>query len=139
VTVAYLGLGSNAGDRDHNLGRARELLERRAVHVLRASSIIETEPWGVTDQDPFLNQVLEVDWQGGPTGLLEAAKAVEAETGRTPTYRWGPREIDVDILLFDDLVVSEPGLEIPHPRMWERDFVLVPLRELRPDLRPGRW
>lgn len=138
MTVAYLGLGANIGDRAGNLARARELLDARGARVMRTSSVLETEPWGVTDQPLFLNQVIEVLWVKGPRALLEAALAVEADVGRIATYRWGPREIDIDLLLFDDLVVSEPGLEVPHPRMWEREFVLVPLRELRPDLYPGR-
>jgi len=102
--------------------------------VLRASSVQETEPFGVKEQPPFLNQVLEVDFEGTPRELLDAAKAVEAAVGRTETYRWGPREIDVDILLFDELTVAEEGLSIPHPGLAEREFVLAPLRELRPDL-----
>jgi 2-amino-4-hydroxy-6-hydroxymethyldihydropteridine diphosphokinase len=143
MTVAYLGLGSNVGDRAHNLERARRALDRRGARVLRASSIIETSPWGMSEQGPFLNQVLKVEWPGGPRALLRTAREVETEIGRVPTYRWGPREIDVDILLFDGLVVSEPGLEVPHPRMWERDFVLIPLRELEPGVglavSPERW
>ena len=134
MSLAYLGLGSNLGDRAGNLARARELLEARGVRVRRASTVRETEPWGVTGQPRFLNQVIEVCWPRGPRALLRVAQAVEADVGRTPTYRWGPREIDIDLLLFDELVVSEPGLEVPHPGTWERDFVLVPLRELRPDL-----
>ena len=94
----------------------------------------ETEPFGVRDQPFFLNQVLEVEWEGTPRQLLEAAKAVEAAVGRTETYRWGPREIDVDILLFDDLKVAEDGLTIPHPGLAERSFVREPLAELRPDI-----
>jgi 2-amino-4-hydroxy-6-hydroxymethyldihydropteridine diphosphokinase len=81
-----------------------------------------------------LNQVLEVEWAGTARGLLDTAKAVERQVGRTETYRWGPREIDVDILLFGDERVSTAGLEIPHPGLRERDFVRVPLLELRPDL-----
>lgn len=134
MTVAYLGLGSNIGDRDANLARARQLLAERGARPLRASSVIETEPWGVADQPRFLNQVIEVDWPHGPRALLGAVKAVEAVVGRTATYRWGPREIDIDVLLFDELVVFEADLQIPHPRMGEREFVLGPLGELRPDL-----
>ena len=91
---------------------------------------METEPWGVVDQPRFLNQVLEVEWQGSPRRLLTTAKAVEREGGRKATRRWGPRIIDVDILLFGDEHVSEPGLEIPHPRIAERPFVLEALEEL---------
>lgn len=94
----------------------------------------ETEPFGVRDQPLFLNQVLEVDWPGTPRDLLVAAKEVEAAVGRKQTYRWGPREIDIDILLFDHLSVREEGLTIPHPGLREREFVMAPLRELRPDI-----
>jgi 2-amino-4-hydroxy-6-hydroxymethyldihydropteridine diphosphokinase len=134
MTVCYLALGSNLGEREVHLSRAREELARRGARILRQSSVHETEPFGVREQPLFLNQVLEVDWPGSPRELLVTAKAVEAAVGRQETYRWGPREIDVDILLFDDLTVLEEGLTIPHPGLWERDFVLVPLRELRPDI-----
>ena len=137
MTVAYLALGANVGDRAHNLAEARRLLAERGARPLRESSVRETEPFGVTDQPRFLNQVIEVDWAGGPRDLLAAAKAVEAAVGRTPTYRWGPREIDVDILLFGDESVADPDLVIPHPGLRQRDFVLGPLSELRPDLVRG--
>jgi 2-amino-4-hydroxy-6-hydroxymethyldihydropteridine diphosphokinase len=97
---------------------------------LRQSRVIDTEPWGVVDQPRFLNQVVEVEWAGTPRQLLRTAKAVEREGGRTATRRWGPRVIDVDILLFGDEHVSEPNLEIPHPRLDERKFILESLREL---------
>jgi 2-amino-4-hydroxy-6-hydroxymethyldihydropteridine diphosphokinase len=98
--------------------------------VLRQSRVIETEPWGVADQPRFLNQVLEVEWNGTPRELLKAAKAVEREGGRKPTRRWGPRVIDVDILLFGPSKVRERDLQIPHPRINERPFVLAGLKEL---------
>jgi len=135
VTVAYLGLGSNLGTRSRNLSAARRRLRQKGARILRQSRVIESEPWGVADQPRFLNQVLEVDWGGTPRQLLRAAKSVEREGGRRPTRRWGPRVIDVDIILFGDQCVHEPGLEIPHPRLLERDFVLAPLREL--GVRPG--
>jgi 2-amino-4-hydroxy-6-hydroxymethyldihydropteridine diphosphokinase len=134
MTVAYLALGSNRGDRADNLASACHELGRRGATLLRASRVRETEPFGVTEQPRFLNQVVEVEWPGSATELLAATQAVEAAVGRTLSYRWGPREIDVDILLFGSERVSRPGLEIPHPGMWERDFVLEPLAELRPDL-----
>lgn len=134
MTLAYLGLGSNLGDRERNLGEARRLLEEAGARVLRASAVHETEPFGVIDQPRFLNQVVEVEWRRGPRELLGAVKAVEAAAGRKPTYRWGPREIDVDILLFGSETVDEPDLVIPHPGLYERDFLLRPLAELRPDL-----
>lgn len=134
MTVCYLALGSNLGDRGKYLERARAELASRGARILRESSVHETEPFGVLDQPRFLNQVLEVEWPGSPRELLVAAKAVEAAVGRQETYRWGPREIDVDILLFDDLTVCEEGLTIPHPGLAEREFIRAPLRELRPDI-----
>jgi 2-amino-4-hydroxy-6-hydroxymethyldihydropteridine diphosphokinase len=134
VTLCYLALGSNLGDREAYLAQARTELEARGARILRESTVRETEPFGVVDQPPFLNQVLEVEWQGSPRDLLNTAKAVEAAVGRRKTYRWGPREIDVDILLFDELTVREEGLTIPHPGLPEREFVRAPLRELRPDI-----
>jgi 2-amino-4-hydroxy-6-hydroxymethyldihydropteridine diphosphokinase len=134
MTIAYLALGSNVGDRERNLAEARRLLPEHGAPLLRESAVHETEPFGVAEQPRFLNQVVEVEWSGGPRELLVAAKAVEAAVGRTPTYRWGPREIDVDVLLLGEESVTEPDLVIPHPGLWERDFVLGPLGELRPDL-----
>ncbi|OLC16056.1 MAG: 2-amino-4-hydroxy-6-hydroxymethyldihydropteridine diphosphokinase [Chloroflexi bacterium] len=130
MTVAYLGLGSNLGRRDRNLSAARRRLRQRGARILRQSRVIETEPWGVLDQPRFLNQVVEVEWPGSPRTLLAAAKSVEREGGRKPTRRWGPRVIDVDILLFGNERISEPDLVIPHPRLAERQFVLDGLEEL---------
>lgn len=134
MTRAYLALGSNLGDRDAQLELATRLLERGGARVLRRTPVIETEPFGVTDQPRFLNQVLEVDWDGTAHGLLGLAKAVEREAGRIPRRRWGPRELDVDILLFGDERIDEPDLQVPHPGLWERDFMWRPLAELRPDI-----
>ena len=130
MTLAYLGLGSNLGRRDRNLSAARRRLRQRGVRILRQSRVIETEPWGVTDQPRFLNQVLEVEWVGSARRLLSVAKAVEREGGRKATRRWGPRVIDVDILLFGKQRLSEPDLVIPHPRIAERPFVIEGLDEL---------
>ena len=130
MTVAYLGLGSNLGVRARNLSSARRRLRQKGVRIVRQSRVIETEPWGVADQPRFLNQVVEVEWLGSPRQLLAAAKAVEREGGRKPTRRWGPRVIDVDILLFGDQRLREPDLVIPHPRIAEREFVLQSLAEL---------
>src|SRR2546429_2354410 len=138
MTIAYLGLGSNVGDRPRSLAEARRLLGERGARVLRASAVRETEPFGVTAQPRFLNQVVEVAWEGSARELLAAAKAVEAAVGRTPTYRWGPREIDVDVLLFGEESIAEPDLTVPHPGLWERPFVVEPLAELRPDPGAGR-
>jgi len=130
LTRVYLGLGSNLGTRSRNLSAARRRLRQKGVRILRQSRVMETAPWGVTDQPSFLNQVLEADWQGTPRQLLRAAKQVEHEGGRRPARRWGPRVIDVDILLFGDERVDLPDLVIPHPRIRERDFVLASLEEL---------
>ena len=108
---------------------------------MRQSSVIETEPWGDTDQPRFLNQVVEVEWTGTPRRLLGAAKAVEREGGRKPTRRWGPRVIDVDILLFGNERVDDGDLQIPHPGIQDRKFVQRSLRELGVALprQASRW
>jgi 2-amino-4-hydroxy-6-hydroxymethyldihydropteridine diphosphokinase len=140
VTVVYLGLGSNLGTRSRNLSAARRRLRQKGVRILRQSSVIETEPWGVTDQPKFLNQVIEADWSGTPQQLLRVAKDVEREIGRLPSRRWGPRLIDVDILLFGRERVDSAQLVIPHPRIGQRAFVTRSLRELGvryPPLRTG--
>jgi 2-amino-4-hydroxy-6-hydroxymethyldihydropteridine diphosphokinase len=139
VTVsAYLALGSNLGDRLETLRRAVRLLHARpGVEVVRSSRVYETEPAG-PPQPTYLNAVLEVRTELEPRELLEACLAVERELGRARAERWGPRTLDVDVLTYDDLEVDEPDLVVPHPRMHERGFVLVPLRELDPDPRlPG--
>ena len=138
MTTAYLGLGTNLGRRARNLSAARRRLRQRGARILRQSHVIETAPWGVADQPRFLNQVIEVEWTGTPRQLLKAAKDVEAEGGRKPTRRWGPRLIDIDILLFGDERIAQRDLVVPHPRIGERAFVRQSLRELgiTPD---GRW
>jgi 2-amino-4-hydroxy-6-hydroxymethyldihydropteridine diphosphokinase len=113
-----------------NLSAARRRLRERGLRIVRQSRVIETEPWGVTDQPRFLNQVLEGEWLGTPRQLLRVAKQVEREGGRKPTRRWGPRIIDVDILIFGDQRISLRDLVIPHPRIAERPFVRRSLAEL---------
>ena len=130
MTRVYLGLGSNVGSRSRHLSAARRRLRQNGVRILRQSRVIETEPWGVRDQPRFLNQVVEASWDGSPQGLLAVAKLVEREGGRLPERRWGPRTIDVDILLFGDLRVADKDLVIPHPRIRDREFVLASLAEL---------
>jgi 2-amino-4-hydroxy-6-hydroxymethyldihydropteridine diphosphokinase len=130
VTTAYLGLGSNLGPRARNLSAARRRLRQKGARILRQSRVIESEPWGVADQPRFLNQVIEVEWAGTPRQLLRAAKSVEREGGRRPARRWGPRVIDVDILLFGDDQVSDGDLQIPHAGIRDREFVQASLREL---------
>ncbi|MBJ7597848.1 MAG: 2-amino-4-hydroxy-6-hydroxymethyldihydropteridine diphosphokinase [Candidatus Nephthysia bennettiae] len=134
MTRAYLALGSNLGDREAYLAAARRLLPEHGVGLVRESSVLETEPFGVTDQPAFLNQVLEVEWSGSPRDLLGAVKAVESEAGRKPTYRWGPRELDVDILTFGSETVTDGDLTIPHPGLADRRFLRQLLRELLGDV-----
>ena len=129
-TLAYLGLGTNLGNRRRNLSAARRRLRERGARIVRQSSVIETEPWGDTEQPRFLNQVVEVEWVGTARRLLAAAKEVEREGGRKPTRRWGPRVIDVDILLFGDERASDRDLHIPHPGIKDRQFVQDSLQEL---------
>jgi 2-amino-4-hydroxy-6-hydroxymethyldihydropteridine diphosphokinase len=137
---AYLALGSNLGDRLEMLQRAVELLDGRpGIDVVRSSRVYETDPVG-PPQPAYLNAVVEVRTDLEPHELLKDTQAVEDELGRVRTERWGPRTIDVDVLTFDERTVDDPGLVIPHPRMHERGFVLVPLGELDPDpmLRGGQ-
>jgi dihydropteroate synthase len=134
-TPIYLGLGANLGDRAGTIARAiQELDAHREIRVLRRASLYETAPVGITDQPAFLNTVVEALTTLSGRPLLDAVKRVERTLGRQSRERWGPREIDVDVLLHGATRLEEPGLEIPHRRMWERLFVLEPLAELRPDL-----
>jgi len=134
----YIALGSNLGDRAENLRLAREHLAGPELRVLRDSSVYETAPRGVEDQPWFLNQVLECETDLFPRQLLSRLKKIERTMGRRKRAVNGPREIDLDILLYGDMVVKAQKLEIPHPRMAERRFVLEPLAELAPEKRhPG--
>ncbi len=134
----YLALGANMGDRWQSLQKTAAALPP-AVAVLRASPVFETPPWGYLDQPAFFNQVLECSTDLAPLELLVYLKSLEPHLGRTPTFRNGPRVIDIDILLYGSQVVDLPELIIPHPRLAERAFVLVPLAALVPDLViPGR-
>ncbi|MDE2685568.1 MAG: 2-amino-4-hydroxy-6-hydroxymethyldihydropteridine diphosphokinase [Chloroflexota bacterium] len=134
--TAYLGLGSNLGDRLAALTEALRFLDATpGMRRVACSSVYETEPWGITDQPSFLNLVAAFETTLAAVDLLAASKQVESQVGRTESYRWGPRLIDVDILLYGDQVVSvaDPDLQIPHPRMTQRAFVLVPLAEIAAD------
>jgi 2-amino-4-hydroxy-6-hydroxymethyldihydropteridine diphosphokinase len=134
MATAFLGLGSNLGDRLENLRSAVRLLDATAgIHVDASSRVWETAPVGGPSQPEYLNAVLRVETSLEPRDLLDACLGVEAALGRIRDVRWGPRTIDVDVLLVDDVRVDEPALTIPHPRMTERAFVLLPLMELDPD------
>lgn len=135
MSTAYLGLGTNLGDRMEYLRKGVAGLHAAGgVRVVRLSSVYETEPVGVVDQPRYLNLVAEVHTKLDPHGLLKACQAVEAENGRVRSIRWGPRTLDIDLLLYDDLEMETPDLVIPHPRMVERVFVLRPLVEINGEI-----
>ncbi len=139
-TRAYVGLGANLGRREETLRRAVELLGGLdGVAVVALSSLRETEPVGVVDQPPFLNGAVAIETDLSPRDLLEALLEIERTLGRVRDgSRWGPRTIDLDLLLYGGEVVEEPGLSVPHPRLGERRFALEPLAELDPSLEiPG--
>jgi 2-amino-4-hydroxy-6-hydroxymethyldihydropteridine diphosphokinase len=135
MTIAYVGLGSNLGDRERLIREAAEL-----IGAVRVSTVIETEPWGHTDQPLFLNAVAELETLLAPRRLLDHLLDVERRLGRERVGpQWGPRTIDLDLLLYGDEILDEPGLVVPHPRLTEREFVLRPLAELVPALKiPGK-
>ena len=133
MSFIHLALGTNLGDRMQNLRRAVAALPPD-VRVTALSSVYETPPWGYTDQPAFLNMALEGKTELDPLALLAFLKKLETELGREKTFRNGPRLIDMDILLYDDLVFDQNDLIIPHPRLHERAFVLVPLNDIAPDL-----
>jgi 2-amino-4-hydroxy-6-hydroxymethyldihydropteridine diphosphokinase len=132
---AYLALGSNLGDREVNLAFARAQLMAGGISIVKASSIEETEPVGGPPQPSYLNQVLEVETDQQPRELLAFIKQIEAEAGRRPGGpRWGPRELDIDILLYGHVTVNTPDLTIPHPQLVNRHFLLRMLTEINPRL-----
>jgi 2-amino-4-hydroxy-6-hydroxymethyldihydropteridine diphosphokinase len=129
----FLALGTNLGDRLKNLIQAIQNLNE-FVQIEAKSSIYETPPWGVLDQPNFLNQIIQGITHKTPKDLLKSVKKIELSMGRVPSTRFGPRLIDIDILIYDDEIVETPDLVIPHPRLLERAFVLVPLAEIAPNL-----
>ena len=133
----YLGLGSNLGDREHHLMEAIRLIGKRVGQVVRQSSFIETEPWGFDSPNRFLNAVILCETDKTPREILRLTQQIERDMGRHKNVNrrltnrnYTDRPIDIDILLYDDLSVDEPDLKIPHPLMYERDFVMLPLREI---------
>lgn len=140
MTKAYLGLGTNLGQKKENLEKALEILNSHgSVQVLKVSSFYETDPVGYENQDKFLNAAVVCETSMGPYELLDFIQEIEKALKRVREIRWGPRTIDVDILLYDSLeLLDEPRLIIPHPRMVEREFVLAPLSEIAPEMvHPG--
>lgn len=135
--VTYLGIGTNLGDRAENLTRAVALISEQVGTVLACSSFIETAPWGFASENRFLNAVLKVDTLLGPEALLQATQAVERQMGRTHKTvdgNYTDRVIDVDILLYEDVVMKTPELTIPHTYILQRDFVYIPLGEIAPEV-----
>ena len=132
---AFIGLGANLGHREATIARAVELVSQaEGVDIVAVSSLRETEPWGPVEQPPYLNGAVEVETELRPRALLEVLLGVEHALGRDRSgERWGPRTIDLDLLLYEDVDVDEPGLTVPHPRLHERLFALEPLAELAPD------
>ena len=135
MSTAYIGLGSNIGDKSDNIKRTLELLDQfDGLKIVKTSSYYETEPVGYEDQDWFVNAVAKIDTVLSPGQLLIIFKKAEKLIGRKDRIRWGPREIDLDLLLYDQMIIDSPDLIVPHPRLHERAFVLVPLAEIASDL-----
>ncbi len=130
----FLHLGTNQNDRLINLENAFSEIEKKIGLIDRRSGIYETEPWGLANQEMFLNIVIEVKTKLNPDDLLIGIKIIENEMGRVKAEKWGPRKIDIDILSYGDLIVDKENLKIPHPQIQNRNFVLIPFMELEPDL-----
>lgn len=134
-TIVYLGLGSNIDDPPRQLAAAVAAIERLpSTNLLRRSPVYASKPWGKLDQPDFLNMVVEIETNLSPHTLLRHCKHIEAEQGRTEGERWGPRPVDIDILIFGNRTIRTASLVVPHPRMWDRAFVLRPLGDLKPGI-----
>ena len=134
MASAYLGFGSNVGDKERNIRNAYALIMGQDIAVCETSGLYKTEPVGIVNQDWFLNSAARVETERSPWSLWEALLAVEESLGRVRTMKWGPRVIDVDILFYEDRIVEDRTLVIPHPHLHERGFVLIPLCEIAPQL-----
>jgi 2-amino-4-hydroxy-6-hydroxymethyldihydropteridine diphosphokinase len=130
---AVLGLGSNLGDRKKNLEQAAVLLADNGSLLLKESSVYETEPWGNKDQPVFYNQVVEIETTYNASALMTLILEIEKQMGRIRKEKWEPRVIDIDILFFNDEIISTENLTVPHPHLHERKFVLIPLKEILPN------
>ncbi len=134
MTVVYLGIGSNLENREHNIHKAIRLLSENHIHILKTSTLIETDPVGGPAQGKYLNAVLKAETSLSVLQLLETTKSIETKLGRVRTVLNGPRTIDIDILLYGNENISQPELTIPHPQMFTRDFVFNPFKEIAPNL-----
>lgn len=132
--MVYLLLGSNKGRREDWLNKAIDLLQQNCGEVVTRSAIYETAAWGKEDQPDFLNMAIVVETELKPTEILECTQAIEQQLGRQRSEKWGQRTLDIDILFYDDLVMLQPGLQIPHPYIQDRRFALVPLAEIAAQL-----
>ena len=135
LNKTFLHTGSNLGDKAQNLATARDLIEAQIGPILKASCVYNTKAWGITDQPDFLNQALEVETKLSPIDLLDTILSIEQEMGRKREIKWGERLIDIDILFYNEDIIDQPRLTIPHPYLHYRNFVLVPMFEIAPDLR----
>lgn len=135
MTQTAIALGSNIGDRLGTMRQAVMLLEERSLRISASSDVFETPPWGMENQPRFLNACVLAETDILPRALLELLLNIESDLGRIRRYKWGPREIDLDLLFYDDQVFNESGLVLPHPQMHRRAFVLVPLVQIAPDWR----
>lgn len=134
MATVFLGLGSNLGQREDNIRQAILQLDDKGIHPTRVATLIETAPVGGPPQDSYMNTVMQGETTLEPTALLDVCLAIEQKLGRVRTVPNGPRTIDIDILLYDSITIDTKHLTIPHPRMWERSFVLDPLQEIAPEL-----
>ncbi|MBF0558621.1 MAG: 2-amino-4-hydroxy-6-hydroxymethyldihydropteridine diphosphokinase [Nitrospirae bacterium] len=135
MATLYIGIGSNLGDRRANCMRALELMNESGMTVTTKSSFYETEPWGMKEQPLFMNMAVIVETGLSAQAALASLKCIEEKMGRQESGRWGPRCIDLDILFYDDEIIAEKDLRIPHPLLHKREFVLLPLIEIAPDKR----
>ncbi len=135
--MKFLSFGSNLGDRSGIILKAVDLLKAEGVQILSFSSFYDTPPWGIENQGRFLNAVGQVDYPGEPLSLLKIALSLEMTLGRTRDRKWGPREIDIDLLEFDRISMTTPELNLPHPRYCQRAFVLLPFAEIAPGFVPS--
>jgi dihydroneopterin aldolase/2-amino-4-hydroxy-6-hydroxymethyldihydropteridine diphosphokinase len=134
--MIFIGLGSNQGNPTHNVLRALDILAEKGVEVLRRSGLYLTKPWGITEQDDFINAVAEIAFSGSAEELLDILLGIEQEMGRVRRIKWGPRLIDLDVIEFERQEIETERLLVPHPFYLHRDFVLAPLAELEPNWIP---
>lgn len=138
MNTVYIGIGTNIGDRSKNISDALDAVNHLPdTSVTKVSPVYETEPWGYTEQDNFYNVCAEIQTALSPNGILGACLGIEAALGRRRTFKYAPRVIDIDVLLYNDLKMNTAELTVPHPRIAERAFVLIPLKDVFPELKTG--